>query len=477
MKKTFTTVIPDEIGVFLSTSHIFTDLNLNITRISYNKAVDTHMLFVELEGTEASLNSAEIKLKELGYLFESRSVGNVILLELWVKNECGALQPVLELIQSFSFNISYMSAHENGTEYQHFKMGLLVENDEDIAVFLKRVTQLCAVKIVSYNPTGLNLDNTVFYLSFVNKIAEQNNLSEEQKKGFLIDSNLIMEYLTEQNRPPYKTFDYIGKFADKLIKYAGNKFESRISDYTLSCGYAVSVIEPPCGSTVTVINTAERLICVDSGFACYKKEMTSIIKSKHETQGRKGNILMLTHADIDHVGAIDIFKKIYVSKASYDSFESELKGEDSLRERIPTHAPYVRISKCLSHYVTPPLQKLSVIGSRDSYNKEEPLAKIGDIKIDGLKFEVYEGLGGHIDGSVVYIERKERILFTGDIFVNIKGFSKQPAGFNRIAPFLVSSVDNNSALAGAERKAIFALLTTGKWLLVGGHGAPQEIEI
>ncbi|MFI3229023.1 MAG: Zn-dependent hydrolase [Bacillota bacterium] len=476
MKKTFTTVIPDEIGVFLSTSHIFTELNLNITRISYNKAVDTHMLFVELDGEDWAIAQAEKKLREMGYLLDTKTVGNVILLELWIKNECGALQPILQLINQWKFNISYMSAHENATEFQHFKMGLLVENDEDIIAFLRSVTQLCHTKIVSYNPTGLNLDNTVFYMSFANNIAEQNNLTEDDKRGLLIDSNLIMEYLTEQNSAPYKTFNYISKFAESLIDYKGERFQPQITDYTLPCGYPVTVIEPPCGSNMTIIATPNRLIAVDSGFSCYRKELLKVVQSKYETGNNKGNILLLTHADIDHVGLIDIFKKIYVSQQSYDNFLSESNQENSLRELIPHHAPYVRISKGLSHYKTPPITKLRVIGGRENY-QGDPLVKIGDVKIDGLHFEVYEGRGGHMDGSIIYIERTERIIFTGDIFVNIKGFSKHQAKFNKIAPYLVSSVDRDSAIAAEDRKYIFNILEQGKWLLIGGHGAALEIEV
>ena len=46
MKQTFTTVMPDRIGAFLEASRVFAALGLNITRVSYNKAVDVHTLFI-----------------------------------------------------------------------------------------------------------------------------------------------------------------------------------------------------------------------------------------------------------------------------------------------------------------------------------------------------------------------------------------------------------------------------------------------
>lgn len=49
MKKTFTTTMPDRVGAFLRASQAIGELGANITRVSYNKAVDTHMLFIEVE--------------------------------------------------------------------------------------------------------------------------------------------------------------------------------------------------------------------------------------------------------------------------------------------------------------------------------------------------------------------------------------------------------------------------------------------
>ena len=64
-------------------------------------------------------------------------------------------------------------------------------------------------------------------------------------------------------------------------------------------------------------------------------------------------------------------------------------------------------------------------------------------------------------------------MFTGDIFVNIKGFTKVQAAFNRLAPFLMSSVDTHPKMAAQERQALFALLRQrgGRWTVCGGHGA------
>ena len=42
MKKSYVTTMPDNIGAFLKASRCFASLGINITRVSYNKAVDMH---------------------------------------------------------------------------------------------------------------------------------------------------------------------------------------------------------------------------------------------------------------------------------------------------------------------------------------------------------------------------------------------------------------------------------------------------
>ena len=60
--------MPHHIGAFLKASKCFSALNINITRVSYNKAVDSHTLFIDAEGTEEQLKKADVELEKIGYL-------------------------------------------------------------------------------------------------------------------------------------------------------------------------------------------------------------------------------------------------------------------------------------------------------------------------------------------------------------------------------------------------------------------------
>ena len=64
MKKTYVTSMPNHIGAFLKASKCFSALGINITRVSYNKAVDSHTLFIDAEGTEEQLKKADAELEK-----------------------------------------------------------------------------------------------------------------------------------------------------------------------------------------------------------------------------------------------------------------------------------------------------------------------------------------------------------------------------------------------------------------------------
>ena len=144
MKKTYATSMPNHIGAFLKASQCFAALGINITRVSYDKAVDSHMLFLDVEGTKEQIQKADAELEKIGYLQNSADRCGVVLLEFRLEDVPGSVTSILELISNFHFNISYISSQENGTDHQNFKMGLYVEEPEAIAAFIEQAQKLLA---------------------------------------------------------------------------------------------------------------------------------------------------------------------------------------------------------------------------------------------------------------------------------------------------------------------------------------------
>ena len=77
--------MPNQIGAFLKASKCFSALGINITRVSYNKAVDSHTLFIDAEGTEEQLNKADTELGKIGYLQSNVNKTSIVLIEFYLR--------------------------------------------------------------------------------------------------------------------------------------------------------------------------------------------------------------------------------------------------------------------------------------------------------------------------------------------------------------------------------------------------------
>ena len=110
-------------------------------------------------------------------------------------------------------------------------------------------------------------------------------------------------------------------------------------------------------------------------------------------------------------------------------------------------------------------------------DQREPLEQAGFFDCGEMHFEVYQGKGGHLLGETVRIDYEHHTAFTGDIYINIHGMTREQAEYNRYAPVLMTSVDTDPALCAAERSAILQRLGAGTWKIFGAHGMMKEYNL
>lgn len=468
MKRTFVTVMPNHIGAFLKASRCFAQNGINITRVSYNKAVDSHMLFIDADGTEEQLNRASDMLSEIGYLQYNDNEKDIILFEFKLRDVCGSLTPVLECINKFGFNISYISSSANGSEYQYFKMGITADDSSKINAFTEEVKALCNVRTIDYNHADKIYDNSVFYTHFVNELSELMDISDLSQGELLVNTNLAMQQLDESGVSPYRTFDSISRFCELLSKARGSGFNARITEHTITDNTIITLIEPPCGSNTAIINSNGSYLFVDTGYACFKDEMTDIFNRLIPNYDSIEKKVFITHADVDHCGLLHEFDTVYASAESAECLRMEADGNNGYREQNPLHKPYIQICKLLTSYHPVNSDKVITVGERP--NGHDVLERTGNFDFGELHFELYQGRGGHLRGESVLIDYKNRVVFSGDIFVNLKDMTAQQREYNRYAPILMTSVDTDPHLCAEEREAVFSRLGIGNWQIFGGHG-------
>ena len=473
MKKTYITTMPDHIGAFLKASECFAALGVNITRVSYNKAVDSHTLFLDAEGSVEQLAEADRQLTQIGYLQNSRNDKSVILLEFCLKDVPGSVTGILSLINEYHFNISYISSQENGTDYQLFKMGLFVEDPNRVSSFLAAAETLCRVRVIDYNHSEKVYDNSIFYNSFVSGLAKTLKLSESVQNDLLVNANLAMQTLDEQGLSPYKTFDSISRFAELLAACRGSAFAARITRHRVTDDTQIILIEPPCGSNTAIIQSRDEILFVDSGYALYAAEMEAIFRSILPDYDSMRKRILVTHADVDHCGLLPLFDEIIAGQKTAQCLQLEYEGKNGFREQNPLHRPYINMCKTLTAYRPVDPQKVTALWENPE-NQTEPLCQIGFFDFGQLHFEVYQGKGGHLPGEIVLIDYSHHIAFTGDIYINIHGLTDQQSAYNQYAPILMTSVDTDPKLCALERKAVMQRLGAGKWQIFGAHGYKKE---
>lgn len=476
MKKTYVTSMPNHIGAFLKASKCFSALGINITRVSYNKAVDSHTLFIDAEGTQEQLQKADVELEKIGYLQSNANKTSVMLIECCLRDVPGSVTDILTLIYDFNFNISYISSQENGTDYQFFKMGLYIDDPDKISEFLKEAEKLCKVRVIDYNSSEKVYDNSIFYNTYVMGLAQATGLSDPVSHDLLVHVNLAMQTLDEQGLSPYRTFDSISKFAELLGASKGRSFAPRISTHKISDRTELTLIEPPCGSNTMIIKSNDRVLFIDSGYACYREEMLAIFRRILPDFDRMKKTILVTHADVDHCGLLPLFDEIICSTKTALCLKNEYDGKDGFREENLLHKPYINICKILTSYqpVTP--EKVTPMWN-NFHDLREPLTQIGFFDFEELHFEVYEGKGGHLPGEIVLIDYAKHIAFTGDIYINTRGLTSEQAAYNQYAPILMTSVDTDPVLCAEERKAVMQRLGVGQWQIFGAHGFKKDYSV
>ncbi len=476
MKKTYVTSMPNHIGAFLKASKCFCSLGINITRVSYNKAIDSHTLFIDAEGTEEQLNKADNELEKIGYLQSNVSKTSIVLIEFCLEDIPGSVTNVLTLINEFNFNISYISSQENGTDYQYFKMGLYVDDYNKISKFLKEAEKLCKVRVIDYNSSEKVYDNSIFYNTYVMGLSEMMGLSEKTSKDLLVHINYAMQTLDEQGLSPYRTFDSISKFAELLSRFKGKNFNPRISTHKITDNTEIILIEPPCGSNTIIIKSKDKVMFVDSGYACYKDEMLLIFKELFPNFDTMQKTVLVTHADVDHCGLLPIFDNIITCTKTAHCLRNEYNDKNGYREENPLHKPYINICKILTSYKAVNPDKITTLWN-DMKSLKEPLTQIGFFEFEELHFEVYEGKGGHLPGEIVLIDYSNHIAITGDIYINTHGLTAEQSEYNQYAPILMTSVDTDPKLCLEERKAIMERLGVGHWQIFGSHGFKKDYSV
>lgn len=495
MHRSFVLALDDEPGAFLAQDRLFAAHGLDIKRVSYNKVIDVHTLFIEAEGSTEALDAAEAELRERHMLAGQRLWGRVVLLEFTLPDAKGSLTPFLALCDRYGFSLTYLNARAQdyhvgaaleavgseptGPDAEVVRAGIYVDDPARLQVFLDEVQKICPCRQLPFGHEHYLIDNTLFYEPFAKDIKKICGFTEAQAKRVMVNANRLIQVLETESRDPFKPFDYVRQFAQTIERYRGDAYAEavRTTRFTAPGGAACALIEPPAGSDTWILFGDEGPLFVDTGFAVFRDELTREIEGLCPGWKPGEGTVVLSHGDADHSGTIGLFGHAFASEHVIENYARQREGQPDWREQEPRGLAFSRLANLFSRYVPPEGDLFSSLGKRPE-DADEPIACCVDAAGNPVtfehapfSFEVYEGKGGHVKGETVLIDRTQHICISGDILINIHGETRPQSEFNRLAPFLLTRVDAVPDLARAERKYLIRLLGPGVWQILGGHGA------
>ena len=303
-QKSFVTNMPDKAGAFLRASKIIAQYNGNIVRVSYNKAVDPHMLFLDVQASESVLQKIQNDLTDIGYIKDNITEVRVIEVLVKIPDKPGAVLPVLEILNRYAINISYMNSCAGSGPYQDFKFGLLIEKPAIIKTLLDEINQIYQIDIIECDSSEENLDNTVFYIRLANEMQNLLGINTKKTMWFISEANRMLQVLQSDGENAHKVFEYIRRFAHSISSYRGDKFKVNIEEVKLSNSVLLYSIQPYCGSNTYILLSQGELVMIDTGYAIYADEMQCVFKELIPDWGKLTKRLYITHADVDHCGLL-----------------------------------------------------------------------------------------------------------------------------------------------------------------------------
>ena len=477
MEKSLTLMLDDKPGALSEVMHVLADLDILVLRVSYNRVVDVHTVFLDVEGTVSALDKAEQEFLTRSLMPGQRSFGCVRVIALTVPDEVGSMRGVLEFIESHGLNIEQFDVMSDAKGMRDVHVGIRVTDVARFERFLADASEICPVRLLEHNWRFNVLDNETFTARFAAGIARQASLDAASEWTLCVNVNRIMQNLLRSNSDPYKPFDYVARMADVLTYFTGEvyAYATRVTHFDTEGGVRVTAIEPPAGATTWVLECDTCALVIDAGFQRYANELEGMLQENVARWDELPHYLVLTHADIDHVGDCSRFDKVYATGRVIDNFMFEHLGIVNWREQGLDGGAYNVVCKLLAGYVSPDYTRMHCLGEPSPFGEQEELLRhIDTLEFAPLTFEVWEGKGGHVRGETILIERSQHLCVTGDVFVNVHGQTRQQQDYNALAPFLMSSVDSSPALAAQERNALLDILGEGVWTILGGHGAPME---
>jgi len=475
--------MPDDPGALHRAAEIIKSHGGNIHRVDYDRRIDPHIVFFQVDADEDAPEKITKDLQAVGYLQTSLATLRFLKFSVYLPDEPGMLFEFLGHTTGAGANIAFLDFDDLGKHPGRLTVALTLDNDAIAYRLLEELKLRWRLEILEYDSTGKKLDDTVFYIRFAQELREIIGTEDEEFLFRLLnDSNHIAQELTSQDRDPHMVFRSILQTGHTLRQTAGAGFYSVYQEIPLSTGGVLYCFQLPCGGSVYLLRNAGRVAMFDTGFGIYHREIVEML-AHFGVDTRELEGIYITHADADHSGGGGLFEApSTMHSGSMDIIRVANRAYGSQMEGSILGQVYTKFINLFSQF-NPPTNVRPLPPATSSSRRGLPM--IQEVEICGLKFEVLESLGGHLHGHVFFLCPEAGLMFTGDCLINFGSLTPEMEEFATLAKNLMTTVNVDSERARKERKALLEIgkeldaqaKARGQRLLVcSGHGAVSTIE-
>lgn len=477
-KYAFVARVPDQPGALHKAAEIISRHQGNINRIQFDRRIDPRTVFFEVTSSPESRQAIREGLLELGYLQTALTPLSFLRLSVHVPHTPGALLDFLRCTTSHGANIAMIDFDDRGSNPDLLTVSLNLEERAAVSSLLDQLKSRYRMEVLTYDTSGRHLDDTVFYLRFAQAIR---GLVGESEDAFLLrllgDINHIVQELMNRGQDPRLVFESILRTGETLRETCGAGFYADIQQVRLAPGLNLVCIQPPCGGNVFLLDTPGDCVMIDTGYGSYFQDISTLVRMKVPGALERLSRIVISHADADHCGAGGLYAVpaimhsgtrdiIRVSNRAYGS-----RSQSSILEEV-----YTTLINLFSRFC-PPRDLVLLPGAKEERRGRFPV--LGTLEIGGHRFEILEGMGGHLHGQIYLFSPELGVFFAADTVINFDHLTPERARYNTLAVNLVTSVNVDSDAAREERREILGIVrsTQGPFfgerescLVCGGHG-------
>jgi glyoxylase-like metal-dependent hydrolase (beta-lactamase superfamily II) len=475
----FVTRVPDEPGILHRLAGIIKQYQGNIVRINYDRQIDPHMVFFEVETTGPAFRRIRDELEATGYLQTALHNPRFLKFSVRLPHETGALFEFLHYTTGANANIAYIDFDEKGSHPDSVTVSLNVDEAEVADELLNEIKSRYHLEILKYDRTGDDLDNTVFYLRFAQQLRSLIGEADEAfVLHFLHDINHIVQELNARGRDPRRVFEAIMQTGWTLNRTLADGFYADIQIFQISDRVVLACYQLPAGGNVFLMKNGGECTMIDTGYGIYHGDVMRMISSTGFANRDQITRMIISHGDADHCGAGGFFdNSALMHHGTLEVIRQNNRAYGSRSEHSVLEEVYTTMIGLFSR-CTPP-SSIELFGS-ESLGTRDIFPVIERFQIGDITFEVLESPGGHVYGQVFIYSPSHGILFTGDSLINFESLTQERRDYSSLADFLVTSVNVDSDLARKERQALLRIAAgTGdfpegigrKCLVCGGHGS------